>query len=304
MSKAIRNSEIKIITIDKINIINPRVRNQKVFEDIAGNISQVGLKRPVTVTPANSNTDGKEYDLVCGQGRIEAYMACGQTEIPAIVIQADEHEALVMSLVENLARRQHRALDLLQGIEILQRQGYGVKDIAKKTGLTPEYAQGVLNLMERGEERLLSAVENGHMPISVAMKVAEGSENEQRALQDAYETGQLRGKKLLAAKRLLEIRKRRGKGFRSSGRGVRGKRDSGGIISARDVLKIYQREVDRKRILTRKAEVTNNRLIFVIEALRGLLREAGFKNLLKSEGLETMPKQLSELIGKGAIIHD
>ncbi len=303
MSKAVRNSEIKIISIDKINIINPRVRNQRVFEDIAGNISQVGLKRPVTVTPANSNIEGKEYDLVCGQGRIEAYMACGQTEIPAIVIEADEHEALVMSLVENLARRQHRALDLLQGIEILQRQGYSIKEIATKTGLTVEYVHGVLNLMERGEERLLSAVENGQIPVSLAIKIAEGTENEQRALQAAYETG-LRGKKLLAAKRLIEVRKRRGKTFRTGGRGPRGKRDSGGIISARDVLKIYQREVDRKRILTRKAEVTNNRLVFVIEALRGLLRENNFKTLLKAEGLATMPKQLLELVEKGAIIHD
>ncbi len=303
MNKAVRNSEIKIISIDKINIINPRVRNQRVFEDIAGNISQVGLKRPVTVTPANSIIEGKEYDLVCGQGRIEAYMACGQTEIPAIVIEADEHEALVMSLVENLARRQHRALDLLQGIEILQRQGYSIKEIATKTGLTIEYAHGVLNLMERGEERLLAAVENGQIPVSLAIKIAEGTENEQRALQAAYETG-LRGKKLLAAKRLIEVRKRRGKTFRTGGRGPRGKRDSGGIISARDVLKIYQREVDRKRILTRKAEVTNNRLVFVIEALRGLLRENNFKTLLKAEGLATMPKQLLELVEKGAILHD
>ena len=37
-------------------------------------------------------TDGKEYDLVCGQGRLEAYIANNQTEIPAIIIDADEEE--------------------------------------------------------------------------------------------------------------------------------------------------------------------------------------------------------------------
>ncbi len=303
MSKGKRISEIKMISIDKINVINPRVRNQKVFEDIAGNISQVGLKRPVTVTPCNSNIEGKEYDLVCGQGRIEAYMACGQTEIPAILIQANEQEALVMSLVENLARRQHRALDLLQGVEILQKQGYNAKDIAVKTGLTPEYVHGVLNLMERGEERLLAAVENGLMPISLAIKVAEAPENEQRALQGAYESNQLRGKKLLTAKRLIETRKRRGKTFRSGSRGPRNRRDSSGVITARDVLKIYQREVDRKRILTRKAEVTNNRLVFVIEALRELMQEESFNTLLRAENLSTMPKQLLGLIKHGVANH-
>lgn len=39
-----------------------------------------------------------------GQGRLEAYIANNQTEIPAIVIDADEEETLIMSLVENIAR--------------------------------------------------------------------------------------------------------------------------------------------------------------------------------------------------------
>jgi ParB family chromosome partitioning protein len=104
-----RASEIKMIPIEKINILNPRVRNQKVFLEIATNMTQVGMKRPITVTPSRAKVDGKEYDLICGQGRIEAFVACGQTEIPAIVIDASEEQALIMSLVENLARRQHRA---------------------------------------------------------------------------------------------------------------------------------------------------------------------------------------------------
>ena len=171
--KGTRPSEIKMVPIDKINILNPRVRNQKVFLEIATNMTQVGMKRPITVTPSRAKVDEKEYDLICGQGRIEAFVACGQTEIPAIVIDASEEQALIMSLVENLARRQHRANDLLQGIEILQKQGYDAQQIADKTGLARDYVIGVLNLMERGEERLLSAVEAGHMPITLAIRIAE-----------------------------------------------------------------------------------------------------------------------------------
>ena len=40
----------------------------------------------------------------------------GETEIPAIVVDATEADCLVMSLVENIARRQHRAIDLMQEI--------------------------------------------------------------------------------------------------------------------------------------------------------------------------------------------
>lgn len=296
MSKGKRTSQIKMIPIDRINILNPRARNQKVFHEIAGNISQVGLKRPITVTPCHSNVSGKEYDLVCGQGRVEAFMACGQTQIPALVIEASEEQALIMSLVENLARRQHRATDLLQGIEILQKQGYDAKAIAAKTGLTIEYINGVINLMERGEERLLAAVEAGHMPISVAIRVAEANGEEQLALQEAYESKQLRGKKLLTAKRLIETRKRRGKTFRDSHSGPRSRRE--GEISAQDVLKVYQREVDRKRLLTRKAEFVSNRLLFITEALHRLFKEDNFNTLLRAEDLTTLPKPLSDMMAE------
>src|ERR1700684_2132725 len=124
MSKNVKAESAQLILIDKINILNPRVRNPKVFKEIATNIAQVGLKRPITVTPCRSGIEGKDYDLVCGQGRLEAFIASGQKEIPAMVIDASEEQALIMSLVENLARRQYRNLDLLQGIEILRKQGY------------------------------------------------------------------------------------------------------------------------------------------------------------------------------------
>lgn len=294
--KGKRNSEIKLIPIDKINILNPRVRNQKVFLDIATNMTQVGLKRPITVTPCRSGAAGKDYDLICGQGRIEAFMACGQVEILAIIIDASEEQALIMSLVENLARRQHRAADLLQGVEILQKKGYDAVQIAEKTGLSLEYVQGVLNLMSRGEERLLSAVEAGHMPIALAIRVAENPQDEQKALHEAYESKQLRGNRLLLAKKLMDTRRRRGKNFQDETRRNRIKSEK--AISAQDVLKVYQKEVDRKRLLTRKADAVSNRLLFVTEAMRELLEDDHFSTLLRAEGLTTLPKPLAGLMAE------
>lgn len=67
--------------------------------------------------------EGLFYDLVCGQGRLEALRALGQTEVPALVVLADPEDCLVASLVENCARRQHRAIDLLQDIRGMQERG-------------------------------------------------------------------------------------------------------------------------------------------------------------------------------------
>ena len=288
-------SKVTIIPIEKINILNPRIRNKKVFSEIVDNIADVGLKRPITVTSCHSREPGKEYDLVCGQGRLEAFIACGQTHIPALIMDADEEQALIMSLVENCARRKHSAMDILQGIGLLQNQGYDGKAIAAKTGLRIDYVASVLTLLERGEERLLAAVEVGHMPITVAMKIADTSdEGMQQALHEIYESKQLRGNKLLVAKKLIESRRRRGKTLQHTGGSSRNRTQPS--ISAQDVMKVYRQDVERKRHLTQKAEVASDHLLFVLEALRRLLQEDHFNTLLRAEGLNTLPKHLSDLM--------
>src|ERR1700683_5229180 len=96
---------VQMIPIDQINVLNPRSRNKIVFQSIVSNISNLGLKRPITVARRTEPVGGKPYDLVCGQGRLEAFMALGQTEIPAIVREASKEDCFLMSLVENVARR-------------------------------------------------------------------------------------------------------------------------------------------------------------------------------------------------------
>ena len=44
-------SEVQMIPIRQIDVINPRARDQKEFNAIVANISEVGLKKPITVTP-------------------------------------------------------------------------------------------------------------------------------------------------------------------------------------------------------------------------------------------------------------
>jgi ParB family chromosome partitioning protein len=258
----------------------------------------VGLKRPITVTRSNGNIPGKDYDLICGQGRLEAFIEAGQTEIPAIISDATEEQALVMSLVENLARKQHKPLDLLSGVEMLYKKGYKTSEISEKTGLPGSYIYSILHLINNGEERLINAVEFGHIPLTIAVKIADADDKEvQHAMHEAYVNNHLRGKKLLAAKDIIEKRKVLGKNVHIGGNPSKNLKGSP-KLTGEDLLRIYQKEVDRKQMLTRKADFANNRLNFVVGALRKLLKEDNFNTLLKAEGLNTIPKQLAELIGK------
>jgi ParB family transcriptional regulator, chromosome partitioning protein len=201
---------IEIIPVNAIDVVNPRVRNRRIFKEIVTSVAELGLKRPITVK--RKQVEGEQrYDLVCGQGRLEAYQSLGQREIPAIVVSASNEDSAIMSLVENCARRQHRAIDLLHDIEGLKNRGYQFEEIARKTGLTVEYVRGVASLLENGEHRLLRAVEAGQVPVSVAVLIAQAEDSEvQNVLQQAYEEKLLRGQRLMAAKKLIEQRRRRG----------------------------------------------------------------------------------------------
>ncbi|PYD48504.1 plasmid partitioning protein RepB C-terminal domain-containing protein [Novacetimonas pomaceti] len=280
---------VEMVPVERITILNPRIRNPRLFREIVDSIARIGLKRPITVT-RRAEADGPFYDLVCGQGRLEAFRELGETEIPALVVNADMEDCLVASLVENCARRQHRSLDLLQDIGGMRQRGHTVADIARQTGLSGEFVGAVLRLLDKGEQRLLQAVEAGQMPISVAIKIADADEpGVQLALQHAYENNLLRGRKLLAAKRLVEQRKRRGKHVRSS-------RTDGTTVSSASLLNAYQEETDRKRLLVRRAEVAKSRLTFVTEALSKLFAERAMMEILESEGLRDMPQELRDCL--------
>lgn len=278
----------ELIPMERITVVNPRARNRKAFREIVDNIAELGLKRPITVA-ARQSEDGLRYDLVCGQGRLEAFQELGQSEIPAIVIDASSEDCLVMSLVENLARRQHRALDLLRDIRGLKERGYSGPEIARKTQLSLKYVRGVLRLLESREHRLLRAVESGKLPVSVAVDIAEAKDSDvQDVLREAYENNQLRGGRLMAAKRLVEARQQYGKGQPSADRKKRR------TLSVETLIRTYQNDVEKKQVLLRKATATRNELMFITEALRKLLNDENFVTLLRAEGLATIPKNLSD----------
>jgi ParB family chromosome partitioning protein len=205
-----------------------------------------------------------------------------------VIVDATNEDSAIMSLVENCARRQHRSIDLLHDIEGLRQRGYEFDDIARKTGLSVEYVRGVSGLLEGGEHRLLRAVEAGQMPVSIAVLISQAADSDiQNVLQQAYEERLLRGQRLLAAKKLIEQRRRRGKGYKSGPR-----RSDGAPISSNALLRAYRQDVDRKRVLIRKSNSTKARLVFILEALRKLLTEPDFLALLENEKLDTLPKNL------------
>jgi len=281
---------VTMVPITRVEVLNSRDRNMKVFEEIVENIRTIGLKKPITVTERDG-ADGKPaFLLVCGEGRLNAFRLLGETHIPALVVNVSDEDAFIMSLAENIARRGHRPLEILADIELLLARKYTIDDIIQNTGLSQKYVRDIVFLLEKGEERLIEAVQHGTIPLTTALEIARAKNDDDDLgdmLEEAYKTGQLKGHQITDAKRLIE--KRREKGPKTA---ARPKLPN----SAHSLVRTYQKEVARQHKMVLKAEHAQQQLLLVVQGLKSLFADENFVTLLRAEGLDTLPKYLAERV--------
>jgi len=288
-------NEVIFIPLDRIRIVNPRLRDRRKFEKIIESIRNLGLKKPIQVSPRHgASADGQQhYDLVCGQGRIEAFNALGYLEIPALVVEASKEDLMIMSLVENMARRHPAPGDLIAEIGRLKQAGYSNVAIGKKLDITDTMVSGLLSLRNAGEERLLSEAVKGSIPLGVAIDISRTESPEaQRELLLAYEGGDLNQASIRVVRRLLMQRRTLGKGLHTHDH-----QSKKGPTTADGLVKEFKKETQRQRSLVRKAKVCDAHLMFITTAFRRLTIDEDFTNLLRAERLDTMPAFLAEIIG-------
>ena len=134
------------------------------------------------------------------------------------------------------------------------------------------------------------------LAVAVLVTIAGAGSNDkdiQAALQEAYENGQLRGNHLIQARKVIEKR-------RSLGRAIaRGMPRNVPDVTSSSLVRTYQKEVERQKLMVKKAEFAQQRMLFVVEAMRHLLADENFTNLLRAEGLETLPKHIAERVWPG-----
>lgn len=283
--------EVVIIPIDRIRILNPRPRDKMKFEQIVQSIRNLGLKKPIQVSLRSAQEDnGPGYDLVCGQGRMEAFLALGRKEIPAIVVEVSREERLLRSLVENMARRLPPPLALMNEIERLRQAGYTNVEIGKKLDIADGVVGGYIALKNAGEERLLDAAINGRIRLGVAMDIAKAETPEmQRELLKLYESKQLNQCSIRTVKRLIEQRRFIGKN-RDENTGKKKR------TSAESLINAYKKETQRQKLTVKKARVCEAKLVIIVTAFGKLLADENFVTLLRAESLADIPMYLHDKI--------
>lgn len=138
---------------------------------------------------------------------------------------------------------------------------------------------------------LLTAVEKRKIPLSVAMQIANSDDaGVQKILCDAYEDKTLRGRRLLTVRKVIEQRKVQGKRFHL------GRHKVEGLQSSEALVRVYRKEADRQKLLVKKARLTEERLLFIVTAVKRLLADDNFVSLLRSESLDSLPTYLANRV--------
>lgn len=71
-----------------------------------------------------------------------------------------------------------------------------------------------------------------------------------------------------------------------------GRTSSGRRPTPDQLVQVFRKEADRQRLIAKKANYVQSRLLFVVQALKELRRDPGFSTLLRAEQLDTMPRAL------------
>lgn len=110
------------------------VFNSKRLKELADSIQENGLIQPITVRPID---DTELYQIIAGERRYRAIELLGWSEVPCIIADANEQEASIAMLIENVQRADLDPIDEANAYASRMAQyGWTIDDLSQKTGLS------------------------------------------------------------------------------------------------------------------------------------------------------------------------
>lgn len=286
--RSMAQRDYQMIPVDQIRVVNSRNREKQQFQENVRSIGEMGLYKPILVNRRNLESTG-QYDLICGQGRLQAHIQLGKTHIAADVLDVDESQAHLMTLGENIARTPPQTIEFARALKEMHDYGMDWKDLAAITGKSNDYVRDYVRLIEQGEERLVKGVEDGVFALTFAISVAQSNDRSiQHLLMDAFDNGIVNTTNLPRVRRIIEDRQEKGKTLSST------KPFTPYTVGTlkRDIRKITR----EKEAFVYEAGQRENRLMRILDALQRLRSDEGFVALLKAASLAQMPPLKGEYV--------
>lgn len=241
-------AEIVDIPIEKV-IPNPNQPRKKFYPDdinsLAESIRQNGIIQPLSVRKHDDL-----YELVAGERRLRAAMVCGLEYVPCIIMEISDCESAVMSLVENIQRKNLDCFDEAEAIrQMIDIYGLTQEEAAARLGKNQSTVANKLRLLKLSEDerRLICEYELTERHARALLKI-----NDAEVRTDIIE--QIHRKKLNVEKTerlidsILEKQKKNSKLKRRSGLFRHMSLFANSINRAVDIMKASGVECETKRI--------------------------------------------------------
>jgi len=151
-----RTAVIRNVSIDKIvaNVLQPR-KDLGDLNEMADSIKEKGILEPILIRPKNG-----KFEIVAGERRYRAAILAGLTEIPCIEHDIADNEALELSIIENIQRKDlniyEQAFSLKSLAEIY---GYTHQEIGQKIGKSRVTISELIRITDLPEEILKQCAE-------------------------------------------------------------------------------------------------------------------------------------------------
>ena len=137
----------RLIPVGQIfpNRSQPRVEfNEVTLAELAASVREKGLLQPILVKRKDSG-----YEIIAGERRYRAAIMAGLVDVPAIIKDVDDREALELSLMENLQRENLNALEVAAAYDrFLEEFGYTQQELAKKIGVDRSSVANFVRLLK------------------------------------------------------------------------------------------------------------------------------------------------------------
>jgi ParB family chromosome partitioning protein len=193
---------IKIIPVEQIKPGSWQARKNfdvNDLEDLSNSIKSKGILSPILVTQSNDK-NVSSYDLIAGERRWRAAQMAKIHEVPCIVVNdVDANSASVMSLIENIQRKDLNAIEEAQGLnELINQHNYTQESAGKIVGKSRVYITNSLRLLKL-PEKILSLIKDN--------KLSAGHARLLIGREDAVEIAQIIIKDSLSVRELEKILK-------------------------------------------------------------------------------------------------
>ncbi len=122
----------------------PRVNyDQEKLAELAASIKEKGVLQPILV---RENSDG--FEVIAGERRLKAARILGLDEVPVVIKKADDQEALVLALVENIQREELNAIEEAQAFsKLIEEFSFTQDAVAQSVGKNRSTISNMLRLL-------------------------------------------------------------------------------------------------------------------------------------------------------------